>query len=571
MAAGENPLNRSGEPLIIERVIQSGILSKDGEVHKRTAWCCEPCEHNGGEYLAGTIKNVDNPRDFGGACNLGSLMLHKFVNNPFTKEASVDWFRLSDAIDVAVRFLDDIIDINKFPDPIYENYQKNMRTIGLGYTGLADMLAMMGMKYNSQEAIGFVNELMLHCANEAYLTSIALAKEKGCFPLCDKQAHGNSPYVHRILDQEDIDNIYEYGIRNAKIQAVAPTGTMSLTFGNNCSSGIEPIFSLSFKRKVKVGGQEENNEQTVEVMDYAYWLYNKMVSEGQHVDFAPEEIFVTALEMTVDEHIAMLEVIQQYVDMSVSKTINVPTNYSFEDTKNIYMDCWNRGIKGCTIFRPNALRPGVLITDEAAENTQGTAKPEEEGAVLHWGDVIDCSDGLIGKKRKLTTGCGSLHVLAYFDPSSGDLQECYLAKGSTGGCANYMTGLSRMISLSARAGVSVYTIKDQLDSTGTCPSYAVRRATHHDTSKGSCCAMAVGNALIDMYEELRAEMEWDEADDECDVTYTNDIPGPDYDPNSVALHPVYATSTAKCPRCGEILTFEGGCQTCKSCGWNKCE
>ena len=529
--------------------------------------CSNPC----GEYLAGTISVTGEPRAYGGACNLGSLMLHKFVDKPFTKDASVDWFRLGGAISVAVRFLDDIIDINKFPDKIYENYQKNMRTIGLGYTGLADMLAMLGMKYNSYNALAFTEELMRFCAAEAYIASIELAKEKGCFPLCNKEFHSRSPYVNRILGMRDIDDICKYGIRNAKIQAVAPTGTMSLTFGNNCSSGIEPIFSLSYKRKVKVGGQEEDNEQVVEVMDYAYWLYNKMVSEGQHVDYAPEDIFVTALEMTVDEHINMLEVIQKYVDMSVSKTINVPTNYSFEDTKNIYMECWNRGIKGCTIFRPNALRPGVLITEETTQETKDALIPEKSDSVLHWGDVIECSDGLIGKKRKLTTGCGSLHVLAYFDPSTGDLQECYLAKGSTGGCANYMTGLSRMISLSARAGVSVYTIKDQLDSTGTCPSYAVRRATHRDTSKGSCCAMAVGNALIDMYEELRTEMAWEEPEDDGDVTYTNSIPQPDYDHNSIALRPVYAVSTAKCPNCGEPLTFEGGCQTCKSCGWDKCE
>lgn len=516
--------------------------------------------------MAGTI-DVGDPRAYGGACNLGSLMLHNFVDHPFTKEASVDWFKLSGAIAVAIRFLDDIIDINKFPDPIYENYQTNMRTIGLGYTGLADMLAMLGMKYNSGEALVFVRELMHYCACEAYQSSIEIAKEKGCFPLCNKERHARGLFVNDLLGEPDIEDIYKYGIRNAKIQAVAPTGTMSLTFGNNCSSGIEPIFSLSYKRKVRVGGQEENNEQIVEVMDYAYWLYNKMVSEGQHVDYAPEDIFVTALEMTVDEHVDMLEIIQSCVDMSVSKTINVPTDYSFEDTKNIYMECWNRNIKGCTIFRPNALRPGILIADNQSKekNEDGYTNASKS---LSWGDVIECSDGLIGKKRKLTTGCGSLHVLAFFDPVSGDLQECYLAKGSTGGCANFMTGLSRMISLSARAGVSVYEIKDQLDSTGTCPSYAVRRATHHDTSKGSCCPMAVGNALIEMYEELLSEIMWDEPEEECDTTYTDTVPSADELKDKTGS---YIMPKVKCPECGEVIIFEGGCQTCKSCGWTKCE
>ena len=192
---------------------------------------------------------------FGGACNLGSLFIQNFIKNPFTKKAYLDTELLSKAIKVAVRFLDDVIDVNVFPDKIYENYQKNMRTIGIGMTGLADALAMLGLKYNSKEAYDYVDNLFELCTIAEYRESIELAKEKGMFNFCNPEKHAKGNFVLNNLPLELRNDIEKYGIRNAKIQAVAPTGTLSLTFGNNCSSGIEPIFSLSYDRKAKIGGK----------------------------------------------------------------------------------------------------------------------------------------------------------------------------------------------------------------------------------------------------------------------------------------------------------------------------
>lgn len=539
---------------------EPGVLFEDTMRRNNPAYYIEnivgtnPC----GEYLAGTINRKGcNPADFGGACNLGSVFLHNFVLEPFTEKARIDWNRLENTIIYAVRFLDDIIDINKFPNKIYENYQKNMRTIGLGYTGLADALVMLGFQYNTQKARDFVERLMRFCAEVAYMASIDLAIERGAFPFCDNNLHAQSEYVQRLgLNKEYVDKLLKYGIRNAKIQAVAPTGTLSLTFGNNCSSGIEPIFSLSYKRKAHIGGQEENNVQEIELMDYAFWKYNQMLTNGEKIDFDPSNYFVTAMNMDVDAHVDMLAIIQKYVDMSVSKTINVPTDYSFEDTKNIYMKAWKLGIKGCTIFRPNEIRKGILINEDSVDENNET---DSSVIVLPRGTIIECSSDLVGKKRKLTTGCGSLHVLAYFNPINGELQEVYLAKGSTGGCANFMTGLSRAISLLCRAGVSVYDIKDQLDSSGTCPSYATRTATKRDTSKGSSCPIAIGNALIEMYNEMQDDLYWNEENVEEE---TNLIP--------VNFPKQEENHAPSCPECGEDLIREGGCIQCKSCGWSKC-
>lgn len=537
---------------------EPGVFYEDNANNRNPAWyverivCSNPCA----EYLAGTI-NATDPSQYGGACNLGSLFLHNFVKNPFTKQAHLDTDALRDTISIAVRMLDDIIDVNKFPDKIYENYQKSMRTIGIGITGLADMLAMLGMKYDSQEARDYVESLMQMITNAEYYASVQLAKEKGCFPLCEPDKHADSNYVKSVLEHDVIAEMSEYGVRNAKIQAVAPCGTISMVFGNNCSSGIEPIFSLSYDRKVKIGGQDDKDVKIVKMMDYAYYLYHKLKDEGKQLDFDEHDIFPTALNMSVDDHVAMLAIISKYTDMSVSKTINVPTEASFDEVKDIYIQCWKKGIKGCTIFRPNAIRQGILLTEDKKDTE---SKPESTSLTLPRGSIIEPSNDLIGKKRKIQTGCGSLHVLAFFDPIDGNLQEVYFNKGSTGGCANFMTGLSRMVSLLCRAGVDIMTIKDQLDSTGVCPSYATRKATHHDTSKGSCCPMAIGNALVEMYNEMQSELD-DKEDDDKPVKQKPIKPIPVND----------VPSTEVCPECGEPIMHIGGCVQCPNCSWSRCE
>lgn len=564
---------------------EPGVFYEDNANNRNPAWyverivCSNPCA----EYLAGTI-NATDPSQYGGACNLGSLFLHNFVKNPFTKQAHLDTEALRDTISIAVRMLDDIIDVNKFPDKIYENYQKGMRTIGIGITGLADMLAMLGMKYDSQEARDYVESLMQMITNAEYYASIQLAKEKGCFPLCEPDNHMRGNYVMDTLESTLAKDIAKYGIRNAKIQAVAPCGTISMVFGNNCSSGIEPIFSLSYDRKVKIGGQDDKDVKIVKMMDYAYYLYHKLKDEGKQLDFDEHDIFPTALNMSVDDHIAMLAIISKYTDMSVSKTINVPTEASFDEVKDIYIQCWKKGIKGCTIFRPNAIRQGILLT----ENKDTESKPESPSITLPRGSIIEPSNDLIGKKRKIQTGCGSLHVLAFFDPIDGNLQEVYFNKGSTGGCANFMTGLSRMVSLLCRAGVDIMTIKDQLDSTGVCPSYAARKATHHDTSKGSCCPMAIGNALVEMYNEMQSEL--DDKEDDIPITSrklnkASKTIAENFDKATEVVNKVmdklaqiakdsgnvYNAPTEVCPECGEPIVHIGGCVQCPNCSWSRCE
>jgi ribonucleoside-diphosphate reductase alpha chain len=212
------------------------------------------------------------------------------------------------------------------------------------------------------------------------------------------------------------------------------------------------------------------------------------------------------------------------------------------------MSAWKSGLKGVTIFRDGCKRTAILTTGDNNTNN------DEENHELKRGEIIATDDNIIGLKRKLMTGCGSLHCQAFFDTTNGELREIYLSKGSSGGCNNYMIGLSRMMSLSARAGVSLDDIVDQLMSTGACPSYAKR-----GKSKGSCCPMAIGYALKDMHKQFNET-----------ITKT-EITKEKTEFESVINNLPKATNKIACPQCGEDLVFEGGCNSCKACGWSKCD
>jgi len=537
------------------------------------------------EYLAGTVYG-NNPitkikldkSQYGGACNLGSLFIHNMIDNPFTSKAEINYDKLRSTIYKAVRFLDNIIDINCFPSVIYKNYQESFRTIGLGITGVGDALCMLNVKYGSKESIDIIDNLMGFIAKASYRASIKLSKEKGEFPFLDREKFIQGGFIkkHRQTDKEwdEIANdILKYGIRNAKLLSVAPTGTMSLTFGSNCSSGLEPIFSLSYDRKVKMGGQNEDNEKIIKMQDYAYkeWLEIKDTNKC----IVEKDIFVTAMDLSVQSHLDILKVIAFHVDMSCSKTINIPTDYPYEDVKKVYEYCWENGIKGCTIFRPNSIRQGILIADDK-KDTKSIHKKVE----LPRGTVVDVDDTLIGNKRKLITGCGSLHVEAFFSPETGDMMEVFLAKGSSGGCQSYMNGLSRMMSLALRGGVPVEAVVDQLGSVITCPSYAVRYATKKDTSVGKCCPDAIGKVLLEMQHSMWNEVDGDGEDlsiqkeiiqTKSFIKDNTNLTKDEKEYISKNGEIAFAKRYNKCPECGETLKQEGGCVSCSNDGFSLCE
>lgn len=413
--------------------------------------------------------------------------------------------------------------------------------------GIADMLIKMELPYDSDEAIRFCDKIGEVMAREAIAASATLAFDYGCYPEYNKFYLNESKFYQSHVLPETRNYVYLHGLRNSQLLTIAPTGTLSTMLG--ISGAIEPIYANSYTRKTEsLHGKDVYYKVYTPIVDQ-YMKEHNLTDESELPNW-----FVTSSTIDPMKRITMQATWQRHIDASISSTVNLPNEATVEDIEKLYMEAWKQGLKGLTIYRDGCKRSGILSHEDKTE----TPQPQTETFTgLGRGDIVECSNDLVGKKRKLTSGCGSLHVLAFFDPATGDMQEVYLNKGSTGGCANFMTGLSRTISLLCRAGVDVYTIKDQLDSTGACPSYATRTATKHDTSKGSCCPMAVGNALVEMWEEMQDDIGEDWEDQPTQVSSPK--------PNQLVTN-----STALCPECGEPLVFEGGCNSCKSCGYSKC-
>lgn len=296
------------------------------------------------------------------ACLLGSVNLSTHVQNPFSNESIFDFQKLTKSVYYATVLLNRVLDINKYPLDGQQLEAYNKRLIGLGITGLADMLAMMKLKYSSADGRKLVNEVMKNIRDTAYRSSIDLAREEGPFPLFDREKYLKSRFV-KDLPPDIIESISESGIRNGRMISIAPCGTISLLM-NNVSSGLEPIFSLEYNRRVK---QADGAFLTSRVEDYGWSLYKEFVgNKDLGVEYAPD-FFETAQTLNVNDHITMQALLQAHVDSSISKTINVPENYPVEEFSKIYWNAWELGLKGCTTYRPNDIVGSVLEIDKKPE------------------------------------------------------------------------------------------------------------------------------------------------------------------------------------------------------------
>jgi ribonucleoside-diphosphate reductase alpha chain len=304
-----------------------------------------------------------------GACLLGSINLAKLVERPFEADARLDTDALEALTPVAVRMLDNAIDISRFPLPAQKHEALAKRRIGLGITGLADALVMCGVRYGSAEAVELTETWMRVLQGAAYRASVDLAREKGAFPLFDRESYLEGETI-RSLDGELRDAIAEHGIRNALVTSVAPTGTISL-FADNVSSGLEPVFAFSAQRAIL---QPDGSRELEEVSDYAYRLFRRL--KGEAADLTPA--FVDAQTLEPSAHVVMQAAVQRYVDSSVSKTINLPEDISFEAFRDVYLQAYELGCKGCTTYRPNPVTGAVL---EARIEMPETAELEPQARV----------------------------------------------------------------------------------------------------------------------------------------------------------------------------------------------
>ena len=513
--------------LFWNRIENWNLLSNDPEFH-----------------YAGVNPCAEEPLPAGGSCLLGSINLSEFVHN---KVFDFEDFRK--CVRTAVEALNDVLCDGKPLHPLEEQKQSvdDWRQIGLGIFGLADALIKMEIRYGSDEAVDFCDKVGSIMAYEAIDTSEGLAEYIGTYPKYNKDAVSSSPFFIMHTSELNRKKISHNGLVNSQLLTIAPTGSLSSMLG--VSGGIEPIFANYYERKTESlhGHDEYYKVYTPIVKDY-------MDTHGITDDTQLPDYFVTAQTLDYKERIRMQAAWQKHIDASISSTINLSHDTTVEDVEELYLYAWEQGLKGVTIFRDGCKRTGILTTDTPNKSEKKEETDKKCSDKLPRGMIIKADDNCIGKKRTLHTGCGTLHCEAFFDPVTGDLLETYFSKGSSGGCNQFMIGLSRLISLATRGGVDIYSIVDQLKSSGTCPSYAVRSATKKDTSKGSSCPVAIGNALLDMYHEFLDEISPEPEDDAIDE-----------------IKAEIKKKKNPCPQCGQELRFEGGCMTCPNCGWTKCD
>ena len=456
------------------------------------------------------------------SCNLGSLNLSKMVANK-NGQSYIDYDKLSQTVKLAVRFLDNVIEVNQFPLPEIEKMTKTTRKIGLGVMGFADMLIKLGIPYSSEQGLATAEEIAHFISTEADKASIELGQERGVFPA----------FKESIYDVPDGPRF-----RNASRTTIAPTGSLSIIA--NCSSGIEPLFALSYVRHILEG------EEFVEVNPYFEeaakkgGFYSpelmKQLAEGKSlkdIEGVPEEtkrLFVTAHDISPECHVKMQAVFQKFTDSAVSKTVNFPHDATPDDVAKVYMLAYRESLKGITIYRDRSRDSQVLTLGEGAKKAEGKLSPRKRPKVTR------------GVTERVNTGCGYIYVTVNFDEHG--ISEVFSTLGKAGGCAAaHLEAISRLTTVALRSGIDIESIVKHLRGI-RCPSIAWEQG-HAILS----CADAIASVL-----EKYAKKE---------ETASN--------PDRPSKNPDMVKSWAgQCPDCGGPLIYQDGCNICLACGFTKC-
>ena len=466
--------------------------------------------------------------------------------DPFGKRARLDAAALKDLVRVAVRMMDNAVDASNFPLPAQAEEARNKRRIGLGVTGLADALLMLGLRYGSDKAARQTEIWMHKIAVAAYLASVDLAREKGAFPLFDADGFLASGTM-REMDENVRAAIAQHGIRNALLTSVAPTGTISL-YAGNVSSGIEPVFAYAYTRKVL---QKDGSRTEEEVVDYAVQMWRDTMGDAPLPDH-----FVNAQTLPPEDHVRMQAAAQKWIDSSISKTINCPADIGFEAFKDVYMQAWDLGCKGCTTYRPNDVTGSVLSVAETEDKVpgEGTAAPTEGGDVIYMSEPLDRPTELEGATYKLKwpDSNHAIYVTVNDIVLSGHRRpfEVFINSKNMEHFA-WTVALTRMISAVFRRGGDVSFVVEELKAV-----FDPRGGAWMNGKYIPSILAAIGGVLerhMISIGFLEAEGLGLKTDPTAQVVNLDGPKGP------------------ACPACGSSdMRMIEGCMTCGACGYSKC-
>ncbi len=494
------------------------------------------------ETIAATNPCGEQPLPPYGACLLGSINLARLVSAPFTDDAQLDAAALDDLVRLSVRMMDNVVDASRFPLPQQAEEARLKRRIGLGVTGLADALLMLGLRYGADDAVAQTEAWMKAIARAAYLASVDLAKEKGAFPLFDAKQYLASGNMQQ-MDEDVREAIRTHGIRNALLTSIAPTGTISL-YAGNVSSGIEPVFAYSYKRKVL---QPDGSRTEEEVVDYAVQLWRETKGDAVLPDY-----FVNAQTLAPIDHVRMQAAAQKWVDSSISKTINVPENISFDAFKDVYLAAWDMGCKGCTTYRPNDVTGSVLTV---SETTDAAPQADTGAEVIYLSEPLDRPEALEGQTYKLKWPVSEHAIyITINDIIVGGRRRPFEVFINSKNMEHYAwtVALTRMISAVFRRGGDVSFVVEELKAVFD-PRGGAWMAGRYIPS----ILAAIGGVI----EEHLVKIGFIEAAGL----------GLKSDPQAKAAVMGSGKRGAACPACGayEMVMIEG-CMTCRACGHSKC-
>lgn len=522
------------------------------------------------EKIAATNPCGEQPLPSYGCCDLGPIILTHFVRSPFGFDGvpSFDFEAFEKSVALQVRALDNVLDVTFWPLPQQRDEAHAKRRIGVGFTGMGNTLAMLCLRYDAPEGRTMAAQIAERMRNAAYKASVELAREKGTFPQFDAEGYlAPGTFASRLpapLQKE----IRKHGIRNSHLLSIAPTGTVSLAFADNASNGIEPPFSWTYKRKKR---EADGSTSEYAVEDHAWRLYREL---GGDVNKLPE-YFVSALEMSASDHIAMMEAVQPFVDTAISKTVNIPADYPYDDFKGLYLQAWRARLKGLATYRPNNILGSVLEVHSApAATTSSTATPESNAAPIDpMRTVIESRPkgalSAVAEKVEYWTQEGKkrLYLVVSFLPvpnaeGTGMVDraiEFFMPVGQSSESQQWMTSSMRLLSLAARGGFLERALSDMRKVVWD--RGPVRLGTHqkadgtqvpmwHD-SEVAAVAYAIQNILA-----RRAKVR---------ATNSNSLTSAETAALAPAAPPVMAGK--KCSECGaHAVIRKDGCDYCTQCG-----
>ena len=495
------------------------------------------------ETIAATNPCGEQPLPPYGACLLGSINLARLVSDAFEESAALDEAALEDLVATAVRMMDNVVDASKFPLDAQAREAQAKRRIGLGVTGLADALMMVGTRYGSEEAARLTSRWLKAVARAAYRASAHLAAEKGAFPLFDAEAFLASGSMEK-MDEDVRDLIAENGIRNALLTSIAPTGTISL-YAGNVSSGIEPVFAHAYTRKVL---QKDGSRTEEEVVDYAVAMWREKFGDAE----MPAH-FVNAQTLSPSDHVAMQAAAQEWVDSSISKTINVPEDIDFEAFKDVYMQAYETGCKGCTTYRPNAVTGSVLAVSESADEAPAPVETSS-GEVVYIAEPLDRPAALEGQTYKLKWPMSEHAIyITINDVIQGGRRQPFEVFINSKNMEHFAwtVALTRMISAVFRRGGDVSFVVEELKAV-----FDPRGGAWMQGKYVPSILAAIGGVIerhMISIGFIEGEGMGLKSDPQAEVVNLGNTPGP------------------ACPNCGEFgMQMIEGCMTCPNCGHSKC-